>query len=202
VVTFYLLRDWDRMVARIYTLVPRDLLPTVQRLASEVDAVLAGVIRGQGMVCLFLAIFYATGLSLTGLRYGVIIGLLTGLFSFIPYIGMAIGLCVGLAVAAFQFQNWVMIAIVAAVFGAGQFIEGNFVTPRLVGSRIGIHPVWLIFAVLAGAALFGFVGALLAVPVAAVIGVLIRFALEQYRSSELYAGPPAAGPGRHPEAGP
>jgi predicted PurR-regulated permease PerM len=115
---------------------------------------------------------------------------------------MAIGLCVGLAVAAFQFQNWVMIAIVAAVFGAGQFIEGNFVTPRLVGSRIGIHPVWLIFAVLAGAALFGFVGALLAVPVAAVIGVLIRFALEQYRSSELYAGPTAAGPGRHPEAGP
>ena len=201
VVTFYLLRDWDRMVARIHTLVPRDLLPTVERLSHEVNDVLAGVIRGQGMVCLFLATFYATGLWLTGLRYGVIIGLLTGLFSFIPYIGMALGLCVGLAVATFQFQDWVMIAIVAAVFGVGQFIEGNFVTPRLVGSRIGVHPVWLIFAVLAGAALFGFLGALLAVPAAAVIGVLIRFGLEQYRASELYARTAAPGPGRHAEPG-
>jgi predicted PurR-regulated permease PerM len=196
VVTFYLLRDWDRMVARVNAVVPRDLLPTVERLAHEVDQVLGGVIRGQGMVCLFLAIFYATGLWFTGLRYGVVIGLLTGLFSFIPYIGMALGLCVGLVVAVFQFQDWVMVAVVVAVFAAGQFIEGNFVTPRLVGSRIGVHPVWLIFAVLAGAALFGIVGALLAVPAAAVIGVFLRFGLERYRTSELYNGPAAAGSGR------
>jgi predicted PurR-regulated permease PerM len=200
VVTFYLLRDWDRMVKRLRTMVPRDQLPTVERLAREVDAALGGVIRGQGLVCLFLAIFYATGLWLTGLRYGVVIGLLTGLFSFIPYIGMALGLCVGLVVAIFQFQDWFMVVVVAAVFGAGQFIEGNFVTPRLVGSRIGVHPVWLIFAVLAGAALLGIVGALLAVPAAAVFGVFIRFALERYRASALYNGPATAGPGE-PDAG-
>jgi predicted PurR-regulated permease PerM len=196
VVTFYLLRDWDRMVGRLRTMVPPDALPTVGRLAHDVDQALGGVIRGQGMVCLFLAIFYAVGLWLTGLRYGVVIGLLTGLFSFIPYIGMALGLCVGLVVALFQFQDWLMVAVVVAVFAAGQFIEGNFVTPRLVGSRIGVHPVWLIFAVLAGAALFGIVGALLAVPAAAVIGVFVRFGLERYRGSALYNGPAAAGSGR------
>lgn len=195
VVTFYLLRDWDRMVARLRTMVPRDQLPTAERLSREVDEVLGGVIRGQGLVCLFLAIFYATGLWLTGLRYGVVIGLLTGLFSFVPYIGMAIGLCVGLVVAIFQFQDWLMVAVVVAVFGLGQFIEGNFVTPRLVGSRIKVHPVWLIFAVLAGAALFGIVGALVAVPAAAVIGVFIRYGLECYRASALYKGPAPAGPG-------
>jgi len=198
VVTFYLLRDWDRMVARLRAMVPRDGLPTVERLAREVDQALGGVIRGQGLVCVMLAVFYAAGLWLTGLRYGVVIGFLTGLFSFIPYIGMALGLCVGLVVAIFQFQDWLLVAAVAAVFGAGQFIEGNFVTPRLVGSRIGLHPVWLIFAVLAGAALFGIVGALLAVPAAAVIGVFIRFGLERYRASTLYQGPSLPGP----EAGP
>ena len=199
VVTFYLLRDWDRMVARLRAMVPRDGLPTVERLAHEVDLALGGVIRGQGMVCVMLAVFYAAGLWLTGLRYGVVIGLLTGLFSFIPYVGMALGLCVGLVVAIFQFQDWPMVAAVAAVFAAGQFIEGNFVTPRLVGSRIGLHPVWLIFAVLAGAALFGIVGALLAVPAAAVIGVFLRFGLERYRASALYKGPSTVG---GPEAGP
>ena len=200
VVTFYLLRDWDRMVGRLRTMVPRDQLPTIERLSREIDEALGGVIRGQGLVCLFLAIFYATGLWFTGLRYGVVIGLLTGLFSFIPYIGMALGLCVGLVVAIFQFQDWFMVAVVAAVFAAGQFIEGNFVTPRLVGSRIGVHPVWLIFAVLAGAALLGIVGALLAVPAAAVIGVFIRFALERYRASALYNGPAAVG-SREQDAG-
>jgi predicted PurR-regulated permease PerM len=200
VVAFYLLRDWDRMVGRLRTMVPRDQLATVDRLAREIDAALGGVIRGQGLVCLFLAIFYAVGLWLTGLRYGVVIGLLTGLFSFVPYIGMALGLCVGLLVAFFQFEEWFMVAVVAAVFGAGQFIEGNFVTPRLVGSRVGLHPVWVIFAVLAGAALFGIVGALVALPAAAVIGVFIRFALERYRGSTLYNGPATAGP-RRPDAG-
>ena len=195
IVTFYLLRDWDRMVARIWAAVPPDLRPTVSRLAADIDEVLAGFIRGQGLVCLFLALFYGFGLWLVGLRYGLIIGLLTGFFSFIPYIGMTIGLVVGLAVAAFQFQNLVMIGLVAVVFALGQFIEGNLISPRLVGSRIHLHPVWVIFAVLAGTVLAGVLGTLLAVPVAAVLGVLLRFGLERYRASSLFGPPPS------PEAG-
>jgi predicted PurR-regulated permease PerM len=186
VVTFYMLRDWDRMVARIQASVPPDYLPTVRRLGRDVDEVLAGFIRGQGLVCMFLALFYAVGLWLAGLNYGLIIGLLTGFFSFIPYIGMALGMCVGLTVAAFQFQDVVMVALVAGVFALGQFIEGNLISPRIVGDRIHLHPVWIIFAVLAGTVLFGFLGTLLAVPVAGVIGVLVRFALTRYHTSGLY----------------
>ena len=193
VVTFYMLRDWDRMITRLQASVPPDYLPTVRRLGGEVDEVLAGFIRGQGMVCLFLALFYAFGLWLVGLRYGLIIGLLTGLFSFIPYIGMAIGMCVGLAVAAFQFQDLVMIGLVAGVFALGQFIEGNLISPRIVGDRIHLHPVWIIFAVLAGTVLFGFLGTVLAVPVAGVIGVLVRFGLAQYHASRLYRVSSSAG---------
>ncbi len=196
IVTFYLLRDWDRMVARIWAAVPPDLRPTVSRLTADIDEVLAGFIRGQGLVCLFLALFYGFGLWLVGLRYGLIIGLLTGFFSFIPYIGMTLGLVVGLAVAAFQFQNLVMIGLVAAVFGLGQFIEGSLISPRLVGSRIHLHPVWVIFAVLAGTVLAGVLGTLLAVPVAAVLGVLLRFGLERYRASPLFGPPPSAEAGR------
>lgn len=195
IVTFYLLRDWDRMVARIWEAIPPDLQPTARRLAVDIDEVLAGFIRGQGLVCLFLAMFYGIGLWAVGLRFGLIIGLLTGFFSFIPYIGMTIGLVVGLAVAAFQFQDIVMIGLVAGVFAVGQFIEGNLISPRLVGSRIHLHPVWVIFAVLAGTVWAGLLGTLLAVPVAAVIGVLLRFGLERYRASALYAQPPAAGSG-------
>jgi predicted PurR-regulated permease PerM len=195
IVTFYLLRDWDRMVARVRAAVPPDLRPTVSRLAGDIDEVLAGFIRGQGMVCLFLALFYGFGLWLVGLRYGLVIGLLTGFFSFIPYIGMTLGLAVGLAVAAFQFQDIPMIGLVAAVFALGQFIEGNLISPRLVGSRIHLHPVWVIFAVLAGTVLAGVLGTLLAVPVAAVVGVLLRFGLERYRASALF-GPPSPEPGQ------
>lgn len=186
VVTFYMLRDWDRMVARIQANVPPDYLPTVRRLGHDVDEVLAGFIRGQGLVCMFLALFYALGLWLVGLNYGLIIGLLTGFFSFIPYIGMALGMCIGLAVAAFQFQDLVMVGLVAGVFALGQFIEGNLISPRIVGDRIHLHPVWIIFAVLAGTVLFGFLGTLLAVPVAGVVGVLVRFALARYHTSGLY----------------
>jgi predicted PurR-regulated permease PerM len=189
VVTFYMLRDWDRMVARVAGHVPPDYMPSVRRLAHEADEVLAGFIRGQGMVCMFLALFYGFGLWLVGLKYGLIIGLLTGFFSFIPYLGMAIGACVGLAVAAFQFQDLVRIGLVAGVFALGQFIEGNVISPRVVGDRIHLHPVWIIFAVLAGTVLFGFLGTLLAVPVAGVLGVLIRFALAQYKASRLYRAP-------------
>ncbi len=196
IVTFYLLRDWDRMVARIWATVPPDLEPTLRRLAADIDRVLAGFIRGQGLVCVFLALFYGVGLWLVGLRYGLIIGLLTGFFSFIPYIGMTLGLVVGLAVAAFQFQDLAMIGLVALVFGLGQFIEGNLISPRLVGSRIRLHPVWVIFAVLAGTVLAGVLGTLLAVPVAAVLGVLLRFGLERYRASPLFGPPPSAEAGR------
>ena len=194
IVTFYMLRDWDRMVARIAASVPPDYLPTVRRLAGEIDEVLAGFIRGQGLVCLFLALFYALGLWLVGLRYGLIIGLLTGFFSFIPYIGMAIGACVGLTVAAFQFQDLIGVGLVAAVFAVGQFIEGNLISPRVVGDRIHLHPVWIIFAVLAGTVLFGFLGTLLAVPVAGVLGVLVRFGLRQYQTSTLYRIPSSPEP--------
>jgi predicted PurR-regulated permease PerM len=189
VVTFYMLRDWDRMVARVAGHVPPDYMPSVRRLAGEIDEVLAGFIRGQGLVCMFLALFYAFGLWLVDLKYGLIIGLLTGFFSFIPYLGMAIGACVGIAVAAFQFQDLVRVALVAGVFALGQFIEGNLISPRVVGDRIHLHPVWIIFAVLAGTVLFGFLGTLLAVPVAGVLGVLIRFALTQYKASRLYRVP-------------
>ncbi len=187
IVTFYMLRDWDRMVAIIRNLVPPQQRRTFDRLGNEIDEVLAGFLRGAGLVCTFLACFYAAGLWLIDLRYGLIIGILTGFFSFIPFIGMALGLVVGLSVAAFQFQDIWMILAVVGIFGLGQFIEGNLISPRLVGSRIHLHPVWMIFAVLAGTTLFGILGTLLAVPFAAVLGVLIRFGLEQYRQSVLFA---------------
>lgn len=188
IVTFYLLRDWDRMVAAVKRVVPPQSLPLARRLAGEIDEVLAGFLRGQGMVCLFLASFYALGLASVGLNHGVIIGFLTGLFSFIPYVGMLIGVAVGMTVALFQFQTWLPVAAVAGVFALGQFIEGNFLTPRVVGSRIRLHPVWVIFAVLAGTALFGFAGTFLGTPVAAVIAVLIRFGIERWRTSRYFAG--------------
>lgn len=188
IVTFYLLRDWDRMVAAVVQVVPPRALPLARRLAAEVDLVLAGFLRGQGLVCLFLACFYALGLALVGLEHGAIIGMLTGLFSFIPYVGMLVGVAVGLSVALFQFQSWLPVALVGVVFALGQFIEGNFLTPRVVGARVRLHPVWVIFAVLAGTALFGLAGTFLATPVAAVIAVLIRFGLEWWRQSPYFRG--------------
>ena len=186
IVTFYMLRDWDRMTAQIRRLVPPKQRTTFDHLGAQIDEVLAGFIRGAGLVCAFLAFFYAAGLWLIDLRYGLIIGLLTGFFSFIPFIGMALGLVVGLSVAAFQFQDIWMILVVAGIFGLGQFIEGNLISPRLVGSRIHLHPVWMIFAVLAGTTLFGLLGTFLAVPFAAVLGVLIRFGLDRYQKSTLF----------------
>lgn len=186
IVTFYLLRDWDRMVAAVTRVVPPRHMPVARRLAREVDLVLAGFLRGQGMVCAFLACFYAVGLVLVGLEHGAIIGLLTGLFSFIPYVGMFIGVAVGMLVALFQFQEVLPVAMVAGVFALGQFIEGNFLTPRVVGARIRLHPVWVIFAVLAGTALLGLAGTFLATPIAAVIAVMIRFGLDRWRESRFF----------------
>jgi predicted PurR-regulated permease PerM len=189
VVTFYLLMDWDRMVARIDELLPRDHAPVIRRLASEIDATLAGFLRGQGTVCLILGTFYAAGLMLAGLQFGLVVGLVAGLISFIPYVGTVVGGATAIGLALFQFWgDWHLVGIVAAIFAAGQVMEGNFLTPKLVGGSVGLHPVWLIFALSAFGALFGFVGLLVAVPVAAMLGVLTRFGIAQYRQSLLYRG--------------
>lgn len=189
VVTFYLLLDWDNMTARIDELLPRDHAPRVRVLAKQIDNTLASFIRGQGTVCLILGTFYAVGLMLVGLNFGLVIGAIAGLVTFIPYIGALIGGALSVGLALFQFWgDWVSIGLIAGIFVVGQFVEGNILTPRLVGSSIGLHPVWLLFALSAFGSLFGFVGFLVAVPVAAVIGVLVRFAIERYKSGRLYKG--------------
>src|SRR5690606_17673853 len=178
--------DWDHMIAKVDSWLPRRSAETIREQARQIDRALSGFIRGQLTVCLMLGIFYAVGLTLVGLNFGLVIGLVTGLISFVPYFGMLIGFAVGVGVALAQFSTWGPIAMVAGVFIIGQVIEGNFVTPRVVGSKVGLHPVWLIFALLAGGALAGFTGLLLAVPAAATIGVLTRFAVRRYRESEFY----------------
>ncbi len=186
VVTFYLLRDWDRLVAKIDELLPRAHAATIRSQALLVNQTLAGFARGQSMVCATLAIYYASALMLVSLPFGLIVGLLAGLLTFIPYVGALTGFAVSMAIAIGQFTDPWSIALVAVIFGIGQVLEGNFLTPKLVGDRVGLHPVWIIFALLAGGSLFGFVGLLLAVPVAAVVGVLVRFGIAQYRVSRLY----------------
>jgi len=189
VVAFYLLLDWDRMVARIDSWVPRDHVETVRRLARDMDGAMAAFMRGQITVMMFLGLFYAAGLMLIGLEFGAFVGLFAGLISFIPYVGSVVGGALALGLALFQFWgDWVWIAAVAAVFGCGQFIEGNILTPKLVGNSVGLHPVWLMFALSAFGVMFGFFGLLIAVPAAAVIGVLSRFALGEYLDSRLYQG--------------
>ncbi|MEJ8573347.1 AI-2E family transporter [Microbaculum marinum] len=189
VVAFYLLNDWDRMMGRIDSWLPREHADTIRSLAHQIDDVLAGFVRGQGLLCLVLGTFYAIGLSVIGLNFGLVIGFGAGLISFIPYIGSIVGFLVSMGVALAQFwPDWIMITAVAAVFLAGQFLEGNILQPKLVGGHIGLHPVWLIFALFAFGYLFGFVGMLLAVPLAAALGVLARFLLQQYLDSKLYKG--------------
>jgi predicted PurR-regulated permease PerM len=186
IVSFYLLRDWDKMVATIDGWLPRAQADTIRDQMRAIDRTLAAFVRGQGMVCLILGTFYAVGLSVAGLDFGLVIGLFSGLISFVPFVGTFIGAVLSVGLAAAQFGAWEQIAIVAAIFAAGQVIEGNFLTPNLVGDAVGLHPVWVIFALLTGGTLFGFVGVLLAVPVAAVIGVVTRFALDHYLASPLH----------------
>ena len=189
VVTFYLLLDWDRMVARIDELLPRDHAPTIRQVARDIDQVLASFIRGQGTVCLVLGIYYAFSLMLVGLNFGAVVGMVAGLISFIPYVGALIGGGLALGLALFQFWGeWWSIVAVAAVFFIGQIAEGNVLTPKLVGSSVGLHPVWLIFALSVFGLLFGFIGLLVAVPLAAAIGVLARFLISEYKRSLLYKG--------------
>jgi len=191
VVAFYLLVDWDRMIATIDRWVPPRHRETVRGLAREMDKAVAGFVRGQTAVCVLLGAYYATGLTLIGLNFGATIGMLAGLISFIPYVGSITGLLLAIGVALVQFlPDWTWVAATLAVFMVGQFIEGNILSPKLVGEAVGLHPVWLMFALLAFGSLMGFVGLLVAVPLAAVIGVLGRFAVRRYQESPLYLGPP------------
>lgn len=189
VVTFYLLLDWDNMMARIDGLLPRDHAPTIRKLATDIDATLASFIRGQGTVCIILGTYYAVGLMLVGLNFGLVVGFVAGLITFIPYVGALVGGALAVGLALFQFWGeWTWIAVVAGIFGMGQFLEGNILTPNLVGSSVGLHPVWLIFALSVFGVLFGFVGMLVAVPLAASLGVIARYGIAQYKVSLLYRG--------------
>jgi predicted PurR-regulated permease PerM len=188
VVAFYLLLDWDRMVEKVDSWVPRDHVDSVREIARDMDRAIAGFVRGQGTVCIILGLFYAIGLSMVGLNFGLLIGLFAGLISFVPYVGSLIGLVLSIGVAIVQFwPDYLWIAVVAGIFFSGQFVEGNILQPKLVGSSVGLHPVWLMFALFAFASLFGFLGMLIAVPAAAAVGVLVRFALNRYLESDLFA---------------
>jgi predicted PurR-regulated permease PerM len=189
VVAFYLIYDWHRMIRNVDSWIPIQYRDTVRDLAREVDAAIAGFVRGQTAVCLILGSYYAVALTLTGLNFGLLIGLISGLITFIPYVGSMTGLVLALGVAVAQFwPAYGLILIVLGIFLVGQFVEGNVLAPKLVGESVGIHPVWLIFALFAFGYLFGFVGLLVAVPLAATIGVLTRFALRHYLQSSLYTG--------------
>ena len=186
VVAFYLLRDWDRIVMHVDSWLPRGHAEVIREQARAIDRTLAGWVRGQATVCLLLAAYYGIALSVVGLDFGLAVGLIAGLLSFVPFVGTITGFVLGLGIAFTQYADWGPIVAVLAVFVVGQVIEGNFLTPKLVGDRVGLHPVWVMFGLLAGGALFGFVGVLLALPVAAVIGVLARFALARYLESRYY----------------
>jgi predicted PurR-regulated permease PerM len=189
VVSVYLLLDWDRMVARIDELLPRDHAPVIRQLAADIDRTLASFIRGMGTVCIILGTYYAVALMVIGLQFGLVVGFVAGLVTFIPYLGALIGGALAIGLALFQFWgDWLSIGLVAGVFVLGQVVEGNVLTPKLVGSSVGLHPVWLLLSLTVFGTLFGFVGMLVAVPLAAAIGVLARFASQQYLHSRLYRG--------------
>lgn len=189
VVAVYMLLDWDKMVARIDDLLPRDHQPVIRRLAADIDKTLASFIRGMGTVCLILGTYYAAALMLVGLQFGLVVGFIAGLITFIPYVGALVGGALALGLALFQFWgDWVSIGAVAIIFMLGQVIEGNYLTPKLVGNSVGLHPVWLLLALSVFGSLFGFVGMLVAVPMAAALGVIARFATRQYLDSRLYRG--------------
>ena len=188
VLTFYLLRDWDNLVAGIHALLPRSIEPTISGLARESDEMLGAFLRGQILVMAGLSIIYTSGLMLVGLDFALLIGLFAGLVSFVPYLGLIIGILFAGIAAIMQFKGIDMLPWVILVFIVGQLVEGMFLTPKLVGDRIGMHPVAVIFAIMAGGQLYGFFGILLALPVASVVMVLVRHALLRYRASGLYHG--------------
>jgi len=189
VVAFYLLFDWDNMVKKIDSWLPRDHRDTVHEIVNDIDAAVAGFVRGQGTLCMILGVFYALSLTILGLNFGLLIGLFAGLVSFIPYVGSISGLILSVGVALVQFwPDYWMIGAVVVIFAVGQFFEGNILQPKLVGTSVGLHPVWLMFALFAFGSLMGFTGMLIAVPAAAAVGVVIRFALGHYLESEMFKG--------------
>ncbi len=194
-VVFYMLIDWHPMLAKVDSWLPRAHAPTIRRLASEVNDAVSAFIRGQGTVCLVLSVYYAVALGLMGLRYGLLVGLATGLMSFVPFVGWALGFITATTIAIVQFwPDAVPILIVVGIFAGAQVLDAGFLSPNIVGSKIGLHPVWLIFSLFVFSYLFGIVGVLVAVPIAAAVGVLVRFALRIYLASPLYSGisPPAS----------
>ncbi len=189
VVAVYMLLDWDNMIARIDQLLPRDHAPTIRMLAKQVDDTLSAFVRGMGTVCIVLGGYYAIALMLVGLEYGLVVGLIAGLITFIPYIGALFGGALAIGLGLFQFWgDWASLGLVAGIFVIGQVLEGNVLTPKLVGNSVGLHPVWLLLALSVFGGIFGFIGMLIAVPLAAVLGVLARFFADQYRFSLLYQG--------------
>jgi predicted PurR-regulated permease PerM len=187
ITAFYVLRDWDKMTNIIDSLIPRKSYVIIKEQLSEINRTLSGFIRGQALVCLCLGLFYAIGLVLAGLQYGATVGLVSGILSIIPYVGTIFGFVVSTVLALVQFEgDMLRTGLVILVFMIGQGLEGYVLTPKLVGDRVGLHPMWILFAIIAGINLLGFTGALIAVPVAAVIGVLIRFAVKMYKNSNIY----------------
>ena len=186
VAAFYLLRDWNIVVDRVHALIPRSIEPVVVRLARESDETLGGFLRGQLSVMIVLGIIYGLGLWMVGISVGPLIGMIAGLISFVPYLGAIVGVGMGIIAALVQYQDWFHVLLVLAVFAIGQTLEGYVLVPKLVGDRIGMHPVAVMFAILAGGQLSGFVGVLLALPIAAIVMVLLRYAYERYTQSEMY----------------
>lgn len=186
VTAFFMMKEWQNMTRWIDNLLPRKSYDTIKDLLSQINDKVSGFIRGQLAVAFALAVIYAVALMLAGLKYGFLIGLMAGILSIIPMVGSTVGLIVAVGVAWFQSYEWSYTAMIAAIFLVGQFIEGNFLTPKLLGESVGLHPLWILFALMAGGAAFGIVGMLLAVPVAAIIGVLVGFAITQYKASPFY----------------
>ena len=187
-VAFYLLRDWDLIVEKVYDWFPIRHKDTLQEQLNEIDKKLAAFVRGQGTVCLILASYYAITLTMTGLEFGVVIGIFAGLISFVPFVGAIFGGLLSIGLAYLQFEAWTNIVIIAGIFILGQILEGYILTPKFIGEAVGLHPVWVIFSLLAGGALFGFLGVLLALPMAAIVGVLFRFCIDHYKNSSYYNG--------------
>ena len=186
VVAFYMLRDWDTFVKKVDNLLPRKSKNVIREQFRQIDRALSGFIRGQLSVCLILGTYYSLGLKFVGLDLGILVGFLAGLISFIPYVGSISGFVISIILALAQFNDYTKVLEVIAVFAIGQFVEGNFLTPKLVGDNVGLHPVWVMFALLAGGVLLGFLGLMIAVPVAAIIGVLMRYTINNYKKSSLY----------------
>lgn len=186
IVAFYLMIDWPRVINNVRSLIPQKSMPRATAIFRDIDKSLSGFIRGQLTVCFLLGGFYAIALSLLGLDYGFFVGIAAGVLSIIPYVGSAFGLVASVGLAFYQFGGWAYPAMALAIFAVGQLVEGNYLTPKLVGGSVGLHPLWVIFVLMAGGALLGLLGMIIAVPVAAVIGVLLRYAIADYKNSSYY----------------